>query len=161
MKKKLFISSMVVIMVIISATIVLSNPGWGGIRYQLWDKDKLVNLEGKVKDIYGPLVIIESGGKDYVLGTGPYWYWQEKEYKIEKGKSIKVTGMVVEIDGKQNIFPQKIVIDGKEMIFSDENGIPVWAGQGRRYGRNRYANYTYRYGNVYCWRWKNVYDNAK
>lgn len=162
MKKKLFTYSIVLAMIVISATIVLSNPSWRGIRPQLWDKDKLVTLEGKITDIYRPLVVMESEGKDYVLRLGPYWYWQEKGYKIEKDKPIKVTGMIVEIDGKQNIFPQKVVIDGKEIVLSDENGIPVWAGQRGHHGRNRQANLNCcKYGNMYCWRWKNIIDDEK
>lgn len=164
MKKKLFIYSTILFIIAISATMALSNSGWRNPRLQLWDKDKLTTLEGKIKDVYGQIVIVESDGKDYITRLGPYWYWQEKGYKIEKDKSIKVTGMIVEVDGKQNIFPQKVVIDNKEIILSDENGIPVWAGHGGRHGKNRQANFRncrYCVGNPYCWRWRNFNDDAK
>ncbi len=164
MKKKLFVSFVILVVMIISATIALSNPGWRRAQIQSWDKDKLVTIEGKIKDIYGQLAIIESGNTEYLTRLGPYWYWQEKGYKVEKDKYIKVTGMVVEIDGKQNVFPQKVVIDDKEIILSDENGIPVWAGQRGHHGRGRQAGfYGYKGGSKspYCWRWRNSQDSVK
>lgn len=163
MKKKLFISSIILAIMVISATIALSYPGgWRWTQIQSWDKEKLVTIEGKIKDIYGQLAIIESGDTEYLARLGSYWYWQEKGYKVEKDKLIKVTGMVIEIDGKKNVFPQKVVIDNKEIILSDENGIPVWAGQGRRNGKNRQAGF-YGYGGngPYCWRWRSSEDNTK
>ena len=130
MKKKLIIGLIATLVVIILASVAFAYPGW---RIRNWDKEKITTLEGKIIDADRLFITMESSGKEYILHLGPIGYWQKKGIKAEKGNSVKVTGMVVGIDGKMNAYPQTLTIEGKELKIADENGVPAWAGTGRGY----------------------------
>jgi len=130
MKKKLTIGLVATFVVIVLTSIAFAYPGW---RMQNWDKEKITTLEGKITDADRPIITMESGGKEYILHIGPVGYWQDKGIKVEKGNSVKVTGMVADINGKMNVYPQTLTIEGKELKVADENGVPAWTGTGRGY----------------------------
>ena len=130
MKKKLFIGLIATFVVIVLTSIAFAYPG---LKMQNWDKEKIVTLEGKITDADRPIIVMESNGKEYILHLGPVSYWEDKSVKIEKGNSVKITGMVADINGKMNVYPQTLTIEGKELKVADENGTPVWAGTGRGY----------------------------
>jgi hypothetical protein len=129
MKKKLFIGLIATFVIIVLTSIAFAYPGW---KIQNWDKEKVVTLEGKITDADRP-IIMESDGKEYILHIGPAGYWQDKGIKTEKGNSAKITGMVVDVNGKMNVYPQTLAIEGKELKVADESGTPAWAGTGRGY----------------------------
>ena len=141
MRKRTTLAIIIITVMAVSASAVFSHPGWrggqkqSGYRHQIWDKDKLVTLEGEIKDSERPLITIEADGKEYTLHAGPRWFWQEKEHNLESGQAVRVTGMVAEVDGKLNLYPSIIETEGKSIVLTDENGIPAWAGHGGRRGQ--------------------------
>ena len=141
MRKRTMLAVIIVAVVAVSASAVFSHPGWRGgqkqlgYRHQVWDKDKLVTLEGEIKDAERPLITVEADGKEYILHAGPRRFWQDKEYTFDSGQAVKVTGMVAEVDGKLNLYPSVIETGEKSIVLADENGIPVWAGRGGRHGQ--------------------------
>jgi len=141
MKKKLTIGIIATFTLLVITAVAFSYQGWKHQRVQNWDKEKVVTLEGKITDADRPIITMESDGKEYIVHIGPPAYWQDKEIKIEKDKAVKITGMVVDIDGKMNVYPQVITVNDKELKLSDENGVPVWAGNGRggKSGRGRHG----------------------
>lgn len=142
MKKKLIVGLGVVFVVLIATTLAFSYNGW---RIQNWDKSKVTTIEGKVTFAYGAIINVDAKGKEYIVHLGRPFYWQNQDVKIEKGTSVKITGMTIEIDGKMNMYPQSVVIGQKEIKVADENGIPVWAGnagwagKGGRFRQGRYG----------------------
>ena len=134
MRKKTIAALIIAAIMVISATAVFSHQArWDGqkqrgIRKQVWDKDNLVTLEGKITDAERPVITMDADGKEYILHAGPRRYWQEKEYTLEEGQTVKVTGVVAEADGKLNLYPSTIEADGKSIELTDEDGVPVWAG---------------------------------
>ena len=66
MRRNTVIALIVTAILVVSATAVLSHPGWRGgqgnrgYRAQVWDKDKLVTLEGEVTDADRPVVKITA-----------------------------------------------------------------------------------------------------
>ncbi len=141
MRKRTMLAIIIIAAVAVSASAVFSQPGWRGgqkqlgYRHQVWDKDKLVTLEGEIKDAERPLITVEADGKEYILHAGPRRFWQDKEYTFDSGQAVKVTGMVAEVDGKLNLYPSVIETGEKSIVLADENGIPVWAGRGGRHGQ--------------------------
>jgi len=133
MKKKLILGIMTVSVIIIIASLALAYPGW---KMQNWDNGKFETLEGKITDADRPIIAMESGGKEYILHLGHFGYLQSKGIKIEKGNSIKITGMIVDINGKINIYPQTLTIEGKELKVANEDGVPEWAGTRCGYGHH-------------------------
>jgi len=136
MKKRLIIGSIVALIVLVTTALAFSYQGW---RIQNWDKSKVVTLEGKITDADRPIITMEADGKEYIVHLGRPAYWIDKGLKLEKGTSVKITGMVLDINGKMNIYPQSIIADSKEFKVSDENGVPVWSGNGREYGHGRHG----------------------
>ena len=132
MKKKLVVGIIATLAVLALTAVAFSQQGW---RMQNWDKEKVVTLEGKITDADRPIVTMDSNGKEYIIHLGPVGYWQDKGVKIEKDTPIKITGMVVENNGKMNIYPQTVTIEGKELKLADESGVPAWAGNGHRGGK--------------------------
>jgi hypothetical protein len=143
MRKRTMLAIIIIAAIAVSASAVFSHPGWRGgqrqlgYRHQVWDKDKLVTLEGEITDAERPVITIEADGKEYIFHAGPRWFWQEKEYNLKSGQAAKVTGMVAEVDGKLNLYPSVIETEGKSIVLADENGIPAWAGRGQRFGRGQ------------------------
>jgi len=144
MRRKAILASVIVAIIIISATTVLSRPGWRGNRdncLRRGDGGELVTLEGKIKDAQRPEITMDVDGREHMLHVGPFWYWQEKGYTVEEGQDVKVTGAVEEIDGVLHVYPQTIEAGGKSIELIDENGFPVWAG--RRGGRGLRSEHGY------------------
>jgi hypothetical protein len=143
MRRRTTLAIIIIAVMAVSASAVFSHPGWRGgqkqlgYRHQVWDKDKLVTLEGEITDAERPVITIEAYGKEYILHAGPRWFWQEKEYNLKSGQAVKVTGMVAEVDGKLNLYPSVIETEGKSIVLAHENGIPAWAGRGQRFGRGQ------------------------
>jgi hypothetical protein len=134
MKKKLIIGIVATFMILVITAVAFSYQGWKYQRVQNWDKEKVVSLEGKITDADRPIITMDSNGKEYLVHLGPIGYWQDKGVKLEKGTPVKITGMVADINGKMNVYPQMMTIDGKELKLADENGVPAWAGNGRQNG---------------------------
>lgn len=136
MKKRLVIGLSIVFIVLAITAIAFSYQGW---RVQNWDKSKVITLEGKITDADRPIITMEANGKEYIIHLGKPSFWKNQDMKIEKGTSIKITGMVLDINGKMNIYPQSVVIGEKEIKVSDENGVPVWAGNGGKFRHGKHG----------------------
>jgi len=166
MRKKIVIGIIVTLAITVLSAVAFSHPAWN--RVQNWDKEKVVTIEGKITDADRPIITMESEGKEYTVHVGPYRYWQDKELTLEKDNAVKITGIITENDGKMDIYPQTMVVGEKEIKLADEDGVPVWAGQGRQgrrgagmgygmMGRGQHGRHGGRggrgYGNrgAYCW----------
>ena len=137
MRRRAILISVIVVIAVISATAVLSQPGWraGWRGGRLWkgDKGEPVTLEGKIKSTERPGITIDVDGKEYTLHPG-IGCRQADEYTFEKDQEIKVTGVVEEFDGVLHVCPQAMEVDGKSIDLVDENGLPVRARHRARHG---------------------------
>lgn len=147
MRKTATLSLAVAAIMVISAAVVFSHPGWRGGRPWRGEGTEPVTLEGKITDAERPLVKMEADSKEYILHLGPVWYWQEKGYTLEKDQTVEVTGVVKDIDGVLNVYPQTIKTNGESIELADEDCVPVWTGRrggrgpgfGRGYGQCGYG----------------------
>lgn len=130
-RKAIASASILVFFILIGS--VLAYPGW---RWMNWDKGKVETFKGKIVSNW-PCVTMQIDGQEYILHVGPLWYWQDKDVKFQKGATIEVVGMVVDVAGVKHIFPQALLMDGKEFKVTDENGIPLWAGYRRGHAMRR------------------------
>lgn len=138
MRKILGLTVVVTAILIVSAMAVFAHTGWRGVRTQ-WDEEKVVTLEGTIKDTERPIITMDVEGKEYTLHVGPYWYWEEKGLKLEKDQKVTVTGMVEEYEDVPHVYPKTIKINDETVELTDKDGVPVWAGQrggrGPRFGK--------------------------
>jgi len=63
---------------------------------------------------------------------GPGWYVDQQEVKLAPGDKVEVSGSRVTYQGKPVIIAGQVKKDGKTLQLRDANGVPAWAGQGRR-----------------------------
>lgn len=154
MKKKFTLGIIIVIIMMVSTWAAFSYQGRYGSRLKVWDKEKIVTIEGKITDAERPVITMESNGKIYILHAGPYRFWKEKGFELENGQMVRVTGIVEEVNDKLNLYPQKIESEGKTaLVLSDESGTPLWRGQGRHgnrgncpvYGKNNGMRHGFRH----------------
>ena len=138
MRRRAILISVIAVIAVISATAVLSQPGWRGGRLWKADKSEPVTLEGKIKSTERPGITIDVDGKEYTLHPG-IGCRQADEYTFEKDQEIKVTGVVEEFGGVLHVYPHAMEVDGKSVDLVDEDGLPVRtgcrAGHGNGFGR--------------------------
>ena len=155
MRKRAILASVIVVIVVISATTVLSRPGWRGGRRWKGDGGEPVTLEGKIKDVERPGITMDVDGKEYTLHPG-ICCKRADGYTFEKDQEIKVTGVVEEFDGVLHVYPQAMEVDGKSIDLVDENGLPVRArrraGHGNGFGRGH--RYSYGRGPMHGGGWR-------
>ena len=162
MRRRAILISIITVIAVISATAVLSHPGWRGGRLWKGDKGEPVTLEGKIKNTERPGLTIDVDGKEYILHPGICCRRTGGD-TFEKDQEIKVTGAVEELDGVSHVWPQVIEVDGKSIDMVDENGLRVRArrraghgnGFGRGHGRGRgrgsmHSGVWRRYGRPGC-----------
>ncbi|MFH0811038.1 MAG: hypothetical protein V2A77_11330 [Pseudomonadota bacterium] len=80
----------------------------------------------------GPLVMTldtAEGAREVVLG--PAWYVTRQDPRLSVGDQVTVTGSVLTKDGEQYVIAQTVEKDGQILTLRDENGYPLWRGQGR------------------------------
>ena len=70
---------------------------------------------------------LHFGNKSYLSSTG---------IELEGGKNCKVDGIA---SGKE-VVVVRATMEGKSYSFRDENGVPLWAGNGNQRDRGGYAD---------------------
>jgi hypothetical protein len=56
---------------------------------------------------------------------------KEKEFNLEKGDQIVVTGATAEVGGSEALIAREVKKGDKTLVLRDAQGIPKWS-QGRR-----------------------------
>jgi hypothetical protein len=73
---------------------------------------------------------VNAGGKTVTVHLGPQFYLEKQQFKIADGDQVEITG-VRTMRGDQEIFVAGQVKKGGQVLkLHDENGRPLWAGQG-------------------------------
>jgi hypothetical protein len=104
---------------------------------------ELVSLEGTFTDVRRPTASFEAAGRTYDVALGPVWYWRDKGYDLARGDGATITGRLAFEGGGAVLYPSKIVRNGEEYTFTDEEGVPLWADgddRGHRRGRASFGN---------------------
>jgi hypothetical protein len=69
----------------------------------------------------------KDGSKDVHLG--PSSYLTDKNFTINKGDTLEVTGSLVKMMGNMEAFIAREVKKGSEtLVLRDKNGMPLWSG---------------------------------
>lgn len=61
---------------------------------------------------------------------GPVWFMDEQKMGIKKGDTLEVTGSKITQDGQTVILARECTMNGKKMMLRNNQGIPMWRGQG-------------------------------
>ena len=82
---------------------------------------------------YGVHLTLQTADNQTVdVHLGPAWFLDKQPTHVEAKDQITVTGSRVMIDGKPAIIAAEIKKGAVVLKLRDSNGIPIWAGAGRR-----------------------------
>jgi hypothetical protein len=101
-------------------------------------------LEGKILDPSRPLATLLVGQEKVVLHLGPLWFWEGNDLYIEAEEELVAIGELEVVDGVKHFYPNRLVLEDREIKLASEDGIPLWArggprGPDRSGGRGREA----------------------
>ncbi len=145
-KKIMFSCFLVFMMTLIGTQTVLGQP----YDYRLptwWElfakTSQHVDIKAKIVAISFPIATIKTRNGDYyIMRLGPWWYWKEKGYRLNKGDLVKVIGFRY----NDLVFPREIQTPRGKIILRDDNGRPLW-----RKFRHRGPGYR-RWNHYHEWR---------
>lgn len=92
-----------------------------------------VHLSGTIESVSFPTAVLKtSQGQTYTLQLGPWWYWENKGYKLNAGESVSVDGFLATDGNIPNVvLVSTIHSSSGEIKLRDDNGYPLW-GRGPR-----------------------------
>jgi hypothetical protein len=123
-------------------TLAFSQPGGrqkGMMRMPHYDKATEVTLQGTVEKVEqaapkncpncetGVHLWLDSDGTSYEVHLGPTSFLKEKEWTIEKGDALELTGSKVSVDDQSFILAREVKKADKSLVLRDANGMPAWS----------------------------------
>jgi hypothetical protein len=150
--KKWMILLSVSLLVGLFATVVLAQPQEKCPSSPAWPMGRMYNpktvetLDGKIEsletmtaskmDIPARVLLKLKTSKETVtVYLGPKWYLEKQKAALAPGDYIQVKGSRVTMDNQPVILPNTITKGREVMQFWDEQGSPMWRGQGMGMGR--------------------------
>jgi hypothetical protein len=141
MKRKLALVT--VLCVVLLAANSWAQPGKGRNRgKRLYNPATVETLSGEVVSVdqttsrrgrnLGMHLSLKTDKGTIPVHLGPSWYLDQQGVKLASGDKVEVTGSRVTFRGKPVILAGQVKKDGKTLRLRDANGVPAWAGQGRR-----------------------------
>ena len=109
-----------------------------GIHYPGgFDPNTVAEVRGTARGVgrleRGPVRFrLESGKEGYTVLVSPQWYWEDLGVDIPEGSDVSVRGSkTLGRDMGMYIIAQEIRVlsSGREWVFRDESGSPLWKGQ--------------------------------
>jgi hypothetical protein len=152
MRKKAFVFFAVVFAITIISSMATAQPwkgwrgsgGWGpGTPYQqLYDPAKIETLTGEVIKIdqtvpmrrmgSGVFLMVKTDKETIAVHLGPSWYIERLDTKINVGDNLEIKGVRTSLAGNPAILTAEVKKGDAVLVLRDANGVPVWAGWGRR-----------------------------
>jgi len=115
------------------------SGGWGiSTPYgQIFNTETIISFETEVIRIdrfipfkgmtEGVELVVKLNGKQASVHLAPAWYLEYKNFNVEEGDKIKVSGSHIDFNGIPAIIATKIVGDDDILNLRDEMGFPVWS----------------------------------
>ncbi len=152
MRKKMFVFAVTVLFLVCLSSVATAQPwqgwrgsgGWGqGTPYhQLYDPAKTETLAGEVVKVdqsvpmrrmsKGIILIVKSDKETVAVHLGPSWYIERLDTKINAGDKVEIKGVRTSFAGKPAVIAAEVKKGDAVLVLRDANGVPVWAGWGRR-----------------------------
>jgi hypothetical protein len=118
--------------------------GWGaGDPYsRMYNPKTVETLSGEVVSVekftpgqkmsYGVHFTLKTDKETIPVHLGPSWYVEKQPVTVAQGDKVEVTGSRITYQGKPAIVAQEVKKGDQVLKLRDANGVPAWAGQGRR-----------------------------
>ena len=75
---------------------------------------------------------VKTDKETIVVQLGPSWYLDQQKMTFAPNDTLQITGSRVTFDGKPALIAAEMKEGSQSLKLRDANGIPLWAGQGRR-----------------------------
>ena len=122
---------------------VMGSGGMGGrIGGRMYDPQTVTTVSGEVVSadtISGPRggyqglhLTLKTDQETIPVHLGPKQFLDQQPIKFAAGDKVEVIGSRVTFDGKPVILAAEVKKGGQSLQLRDANGIPVWAGRGRK-----------------------------
>jgi hypothetical protein len=116
------------------------GPGMPGRGHHWYDPSKAETIKGQVlkvnviesrQGVHSAVSLaVNASGKTMTVHLGPQFYIESQPVKIAEGDQVEITG-VKYMRGDEEILVAGQVKKGDQVLkLHDENGRPLWAGQG-------------------------------
>ena len=122
---------------------VMGSGGMSGrMGGRMYDPKAVTTVRGEVvavNIISGPRgryqglhLNLKTASETVAVHLGPSWYFDQQKVSFAPKDNVEITGSLVTFEGKPAIIAAEVKKGGQTLKLRDANGIPVWAGQGRR-----------------------------
>ncbi len=104
---------------------------------RLYDPKTLTTVSGEVAAVEtwgrrGVGVELQTAEGTLSVHVGPSWFLEEHGLQIAQGDKLEITGSKVAFRGKPGLVAQVVKKGELAVALRDIQGVPVWAGRGRR-----------------------------
>jgi hypothetical protein len=120
---------------------VVGSGGGGRMGGRIYDPQTVTTVKGEVVSIdavsgprryQGIHLTLKTDKETIPVHLGPSWFLDQQSLKIAAQDTVEVTGSRVTFGAKPAIIAAEVKKAGQSLKLRDANGIPLWAGQGRR-----------------------------
>jgi hypothetical protein len=118
------------------------GPGGGGPYARMYNPQTVETMSGEVTAVdtfsgprgrYAGIHLTLKTAKETIsVHLGPSWFLEQQKITFAPKDTVVVTGSRVPFQGKPAIIAAEVKKGDQSLKLRDANGIPLWAGQGRR-----------------------------
>jgi len=123
-------------------SIAAAQPRAGrGMGMPRYDKTTEVTVKGTVAAVVpqqarmggtGTHLTFKTEQGSFDVHLGPAAWLSEKKYEFAAGDSLEIVGSALTINGEKAVIAREITKGDAKFTLRDANGLPAWAGRGRR-----------------------------
>jgi len=102
-------------------------------KYDISKETKLQGVIEEVKDRLCPMsggmglrLTVKIQDKIYEVHVAPVKFVKLYKASYQKGDTVEIIGVSTKFQGGNAILPREIKDDGYDLVFRDENGMPIW-----------------------------------
>ena len=112
------------------------GPGRG--MGKMYNPQTVTTIKGTVESV-GPKGrrgqhesrIIKTDQGSIMVHLGPTQYMNQLQIQLNPGDVVEVTGSTMAKAGKTMLLAKEVTVNGKTFKLRDDQGLPLWRGQGR------------------------------
>lgn len=117
----------------------MGGPGMGrGMGMGMYNPQTVTTIQGTVETAGPPMgrvqhvswVVKTDQGK-ITVHLGPAWYINQHQIVLKPGDAVEATGSKMEMGGGTMMVAKEVKVGGKTFQLRDDQGMPLWRGQGR------------------------------
>ncbi len=116
--------------------------GMGGPAGRMYDPQTATTVSGQVVSMEKGAVgqrgtpevrfILKTDQETLPVILGPGWHIDKQAFPLNPQDTVEVKGSRVTLEGQPAIIAAEVKKGDQTLKLRDANGVPVWAGQGRR-----------------------------